>query len=85
VGLTHIFVPARHDVSYHLIPIQSVLSTHDAQRNEAPIDSVHTEMFRQVITQVIFVLDAQRSRVRLSSGGRVRSLWSGWDLTVSSC
>ena len=69
VELTHIFIPAGHDVSDHLVSIQCVLPAHDAQRDESPVDPIHTEMFRHVVSQVIFMLREARGRgMRLVQG-----------------
>jgi hypothetical protein len=46
---TSLIIPTAQNVIYHLRAVQHVLLTHDKQGGEAPVDSVQSEMLRQVI------------------------------------
>ena len=52
VELTGGVVPAGHDVLDHLVAVEGVGAAHDAERGEAPVDTVETEVLRQVVGQV---------------------------------
>ena len=52
VELTGGVVPAGHDVLDHLVAVEGVGAAHDAERGEAPVDTVEPEVLRQVVGQI---------------------------------
>ena len=54
--LTCLLVPAAHDKLDHLLAIESILVTHNAERSEAPIYGIHTQVGSEMVHQVIFAL-----------------------------
>lgn len=53
---TCFIIPAAHHIPYGLLRIQRFLVFHYAERGDAPVDSVHPQVGRHVVGQVIFIL-----------------------------
>ena len=54
--LTCLVVPAAHDELDHLLAIECILVAHDAQRGQAPVNGVHTQVRGEMVHQVILAL-----------------------------
>lgn len=67
--LTGFIVPARHDPIDHLLAIERVLITHQRQRGQAPVDSIHSQMLSQMVGQLIAFLRVQTGFFRRWSDG----------------
>ena len=53
---TCLVVPAAHHERDHLVTIECVLVSHDAQGCEAPVDPVHAEVRGEMVGQFIGAL-----------------------------
>ena len=60
-------VPTAHHEVDHFLPVQRIFVFHDTKGGQAPVYSVHTQMGREVVHQVIFVLQGQRKTVSLAT------------------
>ena len=54
--LTCFLIPAAHDKVNHLLPVQRVFVLHDAERGQAPVDRVQTQVRSEVVHEVILAL-----------------------------
>lgn len=52
ITLTRLLVPTTKHILDHLPSIQRVLSAHDEQRSQAPVNTIEAQMLREVISQI---------------------------------
>lgn len=57
---TCLVVPTAHHKFDHLIPIQRLRLSHNAERREPPVDGVQPQMRREMVREIVFALDNPR-------------------------